>query len=208
MSTRIKSVVLVLALGLASGLARGDETDGRIAALEKQIQALQARVAALEAARSFTSFMPNFAERFHVMHRAGEAGDWAVASHELEEMKRLTRLSVDIDAEKGKLMQGMLVPSFELLEDAIAHGNAKKFGTALVQTIDSCNACHAATGSGFIRVMLDDEEALSMRHPHHLTKQPMPEGHSHAMPAVSKKMHGGPAGKFHHDDTGKPEHTH
>ena len=91
--------------------------------LEHQIEALQTRIAALEAYQTFPSFMPNFSERFHVMHRAGESGDWAVAAHEFQEMKRLTLLSTTIDTEKGQLMQGMLGPSFEALESAIEHND-------------------------------------------------------------------------------------
>ncbi len=50
--------------------------------------------------------MPNFSERFHVMHRAGESGDWAVAAHEFAELKRLTRLSTTIDSEEGAAHAG------------------------------------------------------------------------------------------------------
>ena len=147
--------------------------------LESQIKALQAKITALEAHHTFTSFMPDLAERFHVMHRAGDSGDWAVASHELEEMKRLTRLSTSVDADKGKLMQGMMKPSLEALENAIAHGNNKKFQKALTQTTKTCNACHTATGSGFIQVTLDASESLSLRHPHKFQKQKVPGGHTH-----------------------------
>ena len=51
-----------------------------------RIQAMEERIVLLESRFSFASFMPDFAERFHVMHRATESDDWAVASHELQEM--------------------------------------------------------------------------------------------------------------------------
>jgi hypothetical protein len=158
-------------------LASSDEK--KFEALERQIEALQTRITTLEARHTFTSFMPDFAERFHVMHIAGEAGDWAVASHELQEMKRLTRLSTSIDADKGKLMQEMMKPSFEALDNAIEHGNHKKFEKALTQTTDTCNACHTATGSGFVQVTLDVRNSLSLRHPHKFVQQKVPGGHSH-----------------------------
>lgn len=156
-----------------------DSDDAKIEALERQIEALQARISMLEERVTFTSFMPDFAERFHVMHRAGEAGDWAVASHELQEMKRLARLSTSVDSDKGKLMQGMMKPSFEALENAIEHGNHDKFGKALSQTTDTCNACHTATGSAFVQVTLDASDSLSLRHPHNLKNQAVPGGHTH-----------------------------
>ena len=41
------------------------------------------RVEALDAIKpTFTSFMLKFSERFHVVHRAGEAGDWVVAEYD------------------------------------------------------------------------------------------------------------------------------
>ena len=193
----VTSVVAVLAAP-APALA---DSHNDVKALMQQLEALQARVSALEAQRSFASFMPDFAERFHVMHRAGEAEDWAVASHELAELTRLSEASLMIDSSKGKLMQGMMQQNFDDLSKAIEHGNSKKFEQALEQTVSTCNACHTATGSDFIEVILDETQALSMRHPHQLRKRGVPEGHSHAMakPSAEKKAA--------HDDTGKPAHN-
>ena len=65
-------VMMEATLSLAN--AGADETD--IQSLRQTVLALQQRVEALEAIKpTFTGFMPNIAERFHVLHRAGEAGD-------------------------------------------------------------------------------------------------------------------------------------
>jgi hypothetical protein len=189
--------------------AMADSAAAGTAALEQRIGALEARIAALEAVRTFTSFMPNFAERFHVMHQAGEAGDWAVASHELAEMKRLSAISTAIDADKGELMQRMMTPSFEQLEAAIGHGNQKKFEKALNDSINACNACHRATGSEFIEVTLDVRESLSLRHPHRLMPRDVPGGHHHGASAgMGRMMQPASNGHEPHDDTGKPAHKH
>jgi hypothetical protein len=179
MNKQLKAVFAASVLTALSTPLLAESDGAKLEELEGQIKALQARIAALEAHHTFTSFMPDFAERFHVMHRAGDSGDWAVASHELEELKRLTRLSTSIDADKGKLMQGMMKPSFEALENAIEHGNNKKFRKALTQATETCNACHTATGSGFVQVTLDARESLSIRHPHKFQKQEVPGGHTH-----------------------------
>ena len=177
--------------------------------LMERIQALEERIAVLESRFSFASFMPDFAERFHVMHRAGESGDWAVASHELQTMKQIMQLSTSIDADKGKLMLAMLEPNFEALEHAIEDGNHGKFEKALTQTIDACNACHTATGSSFIQVSLDAGDSLSMRHPHKFMAQQAPVGHSHGMSSgMSGMMTTEPASDDHHDDTGSSGHQH
>ncbi len=208
MMRQMKAAALASVIAMLSMPVLASSDESKFEALEHQIEALQARIAALEAYRTFTSFMPNFSERFHVMHRAGEAGDWAVAAHELQEMKRLTILSTTIDGEKGQLMQTMMGPNFEALDKAIEHGNHEKFQRALVQTIDTCNACHAATGSDFVQVTLDARDSLSLRHPHKLMRRAVPGGHSHGMPSgMGAMMPAKPASEEHHDDTGKPAHN-
>jgi hypothetical protein len=204
-----KATLLVSTVAACPLTAMADSAAAGTAALEQRIGALEARIAALEAVRTFTSFMPNFAERFHVMHQAGEAGDWAVASHELAEMKRLSAISTAIDADKGELMQRMMTPSFEQLEAAIGHGNQKKFEKALNDSINACNACHRATGSEFIEVTLDVRESLSLRHPHRLMPRDVPGGHHHGASAgMGRMMQPASNGHEPHDDTGKPAHKH
>lgn len=175
---RMITIMALAMSGLSAPILAAND-DAKLAEMERQIDALQARIAVLEAHHTFTAFMPNFAERFHVMHRAGDSGDWAVASHELQEMMRLSRLSTSVDPDKGALMQEMMKPVFEEIEHAIEHGNQKKFRAALVQATETCNACHIATGSGFVQVTLDAKESLSLRHPHKFTRQAVSGGHTH-----------------------------
>ncbi|MCK5361557.1 MAG: hypothetical protein KAR22_01240, partial [Gammaproteobacteria bacterium] len=73
---------------------------------------------------------------------------------------------------------------------------------------DTCNACHAATGSDFVQVTLDARDSLSLRHPHKLMRRAVPGGHSHGMPSgMGAMMPAKPASEEHHDDTGKPAHN-
>jgi hypothetical protein len=185
----IKTLILTATIVLSpmQSMAAADTVDYET--LVKQLKELQNRISVLEATRpTFTTFMPNISERFHVMHRAGEAGDWAVASHELEELKRLTAISTYIDADNGKLMQEMMAPSFRGLEGAIEHGSEKKFQKALGQTVSTCNACHTATGSEFIQVTLDADDAVSIRHPHTFSESGMSGGHTHGSQSHSQQM--------------------
>jgi hypothetical protein len=177
----------VLVLG-STVIANASSDKTEIQLLQQALLSLQQRVESLEAVKpTFTSFMPNFSERFHVMHRAGEAGDWAVAGHELSEMKRMAAMSTYIDTENGTLMQGMLAPSFEALSKAIEHGNHENFDTALDGTISACNACHVASESPFIQVTLDAADAISLRHPHALTSSNLAKGHAHGEQAVMQE---------------------
>ncbi len=209
MKTFLKAVALTWALVVAVGPVTASSDSVELQALKQQIAALEERIEALESARTFTSFMPVFSERFHVLHRAGEAGDWAVAAHEFEEMKRLAVLSTTIDVEKGKLLQAMMEPSFEALGQAIEHGNHDKFHNALQQTVTTCNSCHAATGSAFINVSLDVLDSLSMRHPHRFTRQATPEGHDHGMSKqMEQQMKKGHMGTDTHDASEKTHEHH
>jgi len=102
--------------------------------LAREVRALRARVATLEALKpGFTNFMPDFAERFHVMHRAGDVGDWAVASHELLEMQRIAKVIGVIDPQKGALMKGFMAQSFAKLSAAMEHSNRQAFDKALTR---------------------------------------------------------------------------
>ena len=164
--------LVMLVIFVCFGQVRADE-DVNMKQLLARIQTMEERIAVLEGRFTFASFMPDFAERFHVMHRASESGDWAVASHELQTMKQLMTSSKSIDAEKGNLLLAMMDPVVEKLDDAIKHANAKKMAATLSEAVQVCNSCHVATGSPFIKVTLDATESLSMRHPHKFTKQKM-----------------------------------
>lgn len=211
MNNPAKIALVAVALGALAAPVFANSDSEKIEALMRQIETLEARVKALEGHVTFTSFMPNLAERFHVMHRAGEAQDWAVAAHELAEMKRITALSPTVDLEQGKLMVAMMDPSFQLLDAAIEHGDHEKFEEALNQTINTCNSCHVATDSEFVQVTMDATTSLSMRHPHMLMKRGVQGGHRHGDDAdsgMSGMMKMMPEADPDHNDTGKAPHEH
>ncbi|MCH7882140.1 MAG: hypothetical protein IIB69_11325 [Proteobacteria bacterium] len=175
----MKSTLIIMsimgALFLGNAFANEDSNSAR---LLERIQALEEHVAVLETHFSFASFMPDFAERFHVMHRASDVEDWAVAAHQLKVMKELMDSSTIIDSENGHLLQTMMGPVFEKIDTAIAHSNKEKMAALLGEAAQTCNNCHVATGSAFLKVTLDSNNAMSMRHPHVLTKQKM-AAHAH-----------------------------
>lgn len=186
---RAKSLVpLIFALTLGFSLPLiADTNSEELQTLTKEIRSLRAEVVELRKSvsllqaiqPSITTLMPEFAERFHIMHYAGDAGDWAVAAHELVELQRLVKVIDVIDPQKGGLMKGFMTASFNKLNSAIEHGEHKSFIAALNETVKNCNACHDAVGSSFIKVGLDVDESLSMRHPHDLRKSKKPGKHIH-----------------------------
>ena len=182
----IFSMVLMFVLLVAMPLSQANE-DGDSASLKKELQQmkagmekLMARLAVLEGLKpSFAAFMPEFSERFHIMHQAGDAEDWAVAAHELEEMKRLVKTAKLIDPVKGQLIQAFMGPQLEKIEGTIEQGDRKSFRSVLENTVKSCNTCHIAAGSPFIKVALDAKQFLTMRHSHLLKKSKVTKGHGH-----------------------------
>ncbi len=144
--------------------------DLAIHALKGEIEALRANLALLEALKpSFASFMPEFSERFHVMRLAGEGGDWAVAAHELAEMRRLIKVAKSIDLTKGGLMESFLAGNLHKVNETITHGKKKAFMKALRETVESCNKCHIAVAAPYIKVALNHDDIVSMRHSHQLS---------------------------------------
>lgn len=191
MSNRIVPVALAAALTLAlaalawplvASSATGDNAalQAKVDQLSQQVATLQQKVATLEAIKpTFTEFMPNFSERFHVMHKAGEVGDWAVAAHEAAELERLLGVAKAIDPEKGQLMQAFIGENLHEISESIEHGETQAFLAELAKTVAQCNACHAAVKSPFIQVALADKDLLSYRHSHKLRKSMPPMEHHH-----------------------------
>ena len=141
--------------------------DLRIHAIMGKIKELEAQVTMFNAIKpNFTTFMPEFSERFHVMHAAGEAGDWALAAHEILELQRMIKVAKIIDPTKGNLMEGFLSGNFHQLNEAIEHGNLKSFDRTLKETVTNCNNCHIAVAASYILVSLDMDQTISMRHSH------------------------------------------
>ncbi len=123
-------LVSVLALGLANPVSA--DTDSKetralvkeVSALRAEVAELQKSVASLQRLRpTLTTLMPDFAERFHVMHYTGEAGDWAVAGHELLELKGLIDVAKQVDPEKGAMMDGFMNVGFRRINAAIEPGD-------------------------------------------------------------------------------------
>ncbi len=171
-----------------------------IEALKSELEALRQTVQTLQP--SLTMLMPNFAERFHVMHRAGDVGDWAVANHELLGMQQIAALVRRINPQQGELLHAYMQQPFADLEKAIEHTDHGAFGAALEQSIENCNACHQAVGSPFIQVTLNPVSQLSMRHPHKLTASEPLRAHTHGDSGehgsmMEEEAHGGAE---HHDE--------
>lgn len=181
--TGLMGGLMLLACGTALATSHEDENIGAdtIRALEERMAELEMRIEQLEKLKpSFAAFMPRFSERFHVLHRAGDVGDWQVAKHEVLEMQRLVNVSKVVDPKLGGMFEGYMAGPLSEVTAAIEHEDGERFVDALEQTVENCNACHRAAGSDFVRVRLQVPSLMSMRHAHELTESSVEDmDHTH-----------------------------
>lgn len=74
-------------------------------------------------------------------------------AHELEEFIEDTAKVESYDGHPvGKLVESMLVPSFESFEKALKSGDWKNTSKRFDEMLSTCNACHDKTEHGYITI--------------------------------------------------------
>lgn len=96
----------------------------------------------------------------HKLSLSVDAGNHELANfyaHELEEnIEAAESIERYHDIPVGQLTEAMLVPSFEAFEAALEGGDSEKIQSRTEGLIEACNACHQATGYGFIDIQPSD----------------------------------------------------
>lgn len=129
-------------------------------ALFKQISlALTLAIPALAAAEGDIELVENMAKLQYFTHKTALAIDHKNSelvgfyTHELEEyIEEASTVERYHGQPVGKLIQAMLVPSFEDFEAALKKGDWKKTSAQFDRLLHSCNACHDATEHGYIQI--------------------------------------------------------
>jgi hypothetical protein len=98
--------------------------------------------------------LQRFAEKLHF---AGAAGNWPLADfylHEIEEtVDAIAQANVmDEGVAVSSFMRSMFPPALGPMKEAVRARNAQQFAPAYENMLLSCNACHQATGHGFIKI--------------------------------------------------------
>jgi hypothetical protein len=83
---------------------------------------------------------------------AGAVQNWPLARYELEQIRASIRLAKTLYPNSDKSNMDTMKPAAEDLDKAIATKDAAKFTTAFSKLTAACNACHEATGFGFIKI--------------------------------------------------------
>jgi hypothetical protein len=90
---------------------------------------------------------------------AGQAGNWKLASYELDELAegfddtvRFHPTHKDSPVSLKDVVPRMVNPSVDALREAIQKQDSAAFNTAYDQLTETCNGCHVATNFEFNRV--------------------------------------------------------
>lgn len=168
-----RTVSTILALFGALIIAMGAlvySTNAKLRVLETEVKEHE-----LLLPSTFNEIMPEYAERFHVLHFAGDAGDWAVAKHELQSLREIRKKAEIIDPKRGALLLAFERQYLDPLEHSIEDGDRGEFMELIAEVPQGCNNCHDASGSPFIKISLDLPDILSLRHPHVLEETALEE---------------------------------
>ncbi len=110
-------------------------------------------------AQEVEGFVDNMINSQYFLHKAGlsiRAGNFELADFYLHEMEEIIAAVEGIPSYKeqpvGQLIGAMLGPAFHTLEDGVDGKDRDAALTAYGNVISACNACHVATGFGYIKI--------------------------------------------------------
>jgi cytochrome c553 len=83
---------------------------------------------------------------------AGAVQNWPLANYELEQIRASVRLAKTLFPDSDKSNMDTMRPAAEDLDKAIKAKDAAGFTSAYSKLTTACNACHEATGFGFIKI--------------------------------------------------------
>jgi hypothetical protein len=83
---------------------------------------------------------------------AGAVQNWPLANYELEQIRASIRLAKTLYPDSDKSNMDTMMPAAEDLDKAIKVKDSASFMSAYGKLTAACNACHEATGFGFIKI--------------------------------------------------------
>jgi hypothetical protein len=83
---------------------------------------------------------------------AGVVQNWPLANYELEQIRASIDLGKTLYPNSAKSNMDTMKPEADELDKAIKAKDSAKFASAFGRLTAACNACHQATGVGFIKI--------------------------------------------------------
>lgn len=120
-----------------------------------------------EPPQRFGQLMSEVGHRFERLGMAGRAGAWELAAYDVHELEEVfeedmphARPPAEVTIDLVPLAAAFASTPLPELSRAIEGHDTARFETAFASTATACNACHQATGHGFIVVPTTPGEAV------------------------------------------------
>lgn len=109
------------------------------------------------------SFISRYTQKLYF---AGDAENWELAdiyNHEIEEISEdiVARGEMHDGIDVSQLMESMLLPQVERVEEAIDAGDRRMFLDRYNVMIQSCNNCHQSSDYGAVKVTVPESNAFN-----------------------------------------------
>ena len=98
--------------------------------------------------------MMEYSHRFYVAYYAAKAGNWDLAKYELHEMLEIQEVGEATRPKHAPALKTFEETYLSKVEKSAQAEKWKDFDTAYKKAVAGCNACHAASGHGYIRYKL------------------------------------------------------
>lgn len=146
------TAVLLITLSIFSGISCVSEGDGT--AENAEVQNKQDQFPLIY----HMSFMNRFAAKLYF---AGEEGNWSLADIYAHEVEEIAETIIDgkydhDDVNISQLLEAMLLPALENVEDAIDSQDPEGFRQQYQTMIQTCNQCHVAADYNEIKVTVPE----------------------------------------------------
>ena len=100
--------------------------------------------------------MLEYSHRFYVAYYAAKAGNWELAEYELDEMLEIQEVGETTRPEYAKALKAFEDTYLTQVTEQAKSKNWDGFKTTYQKAVIGCNACHTATGHGYIRYRLPE----------------------------------------------------
>src|SRR5262249_42517818 len=94
--------------------------------------------------------MIEYANRFGNVYYAAQAANWGMAAYQLKEMPEIQEVAETTRPARKEALQGFEQAALVPLANDIANQDLAAFNRDFATTVVYCNACHVATGFGYI----------------------------------------------------------
>lgn len=101
--------------------------------------------------RGFDLAMVEVGYRFSELYWAGQDRNWEFAKYHSEKIRTAIKNGLERRPARTQSAQ-MIYPSLDALEEAMKMKDGKKFGAAIENLRNTCNACHSAEKVPYIHV--------------------------------------------------------